>query len=276
MRPASEGAPGLPRGSGIRGSIRPSRSSSLLIVSPMRNRLRSLLTRLGQIELRVLIPLLIVVGGAWCFIAIADEVLEGDTQRFDERVIRALRQPDDPSMPIGPPLLAEAARDVTALGGVAVLVLLIGIVTAFLAMERKYRALVLVLTASIGGLLLSTLLKHVIQRERPSVVPHLSIVMSSSFPSGHSVLSAVVYLTLGVLLATTVTSRTTRIFCIVVAFLLAILVGLSRIFLGVHYPTDVVAGWMAGLVWSVLCLFVAQYLQRRGIVEQPGESAPNR
>jgi undecaprenyl-diphosphatase len=98
--------------------------------------------------------------------------------------------------------------------------------------------------------------------------------MSSSFPSGHSVLAAVVYLTLGVLLATTVTSRSTRILCIAVAFFLAILVGLSRIFLGVHYPTDVVAGWMVGLVWSVLCLFVAHYLQRRGIVEKPGEPAP--
>jgi undecaprenyl-diphosphatase len=242
----------------------------------MRHRIRAVWTWLGQIELRVLIPLLIVVGGTWCFIEIADEVLEGETQRFDERVIRALRRPDDPSMPIGPPLLAESARDLTALGGVAVLVLLIAVVTAFLAIERKYRALVLILAASIGGLLLSTLLKHLVQRERPSVVPHLSIVMSSSFPSGHSILAAVVYLTLGVLLARTVKSRATRVFCIVVAFFLAILVGLSRIFLGVHYPTDVLAGWMAGLVWSVLCLVVAKYLQRRGIVEQPGEPAPPR
>jgi undecaprenyl-diphosphatase len=242
----------------------------------MRHWLRAVWTWLGQIELRVLIPLVIVVGGTWCFIEIADEVLEGETQRFDERVIRALRRPDDPSMPIGPPLLAESARDLTALGGVAVLVLLIGVVAIFLAMERKYRVLVLVLVASIGGLLLSTLLKHVVQRERPSVVPHLSITMSSSFPSGHSILSAVVYLTLGVLLARTVKSTSTRVFIIVVASFLAILVGLSRIFLGVHYPTDVLAGWMAGLVWAVLCLLVAKALQRLGIVEQPGEPPPAR
>jgi undecaprenyl-diphosphatase len=242
----------------------------------MRQRTGARWNWLGPIELRVLIPLLIVVGGIWGFIEIADEVLEGETQRFDERVNRALRRPDDPSMPIGPPLLAESARDLTALGGVAVLVLLIGVVIVFLALERKYRALVLILVASVGGLLLSTLLKHVIQRQRPSVVPHLSIVMSSSFPSGHSILAAVVYLTLGVLLGQTVKSRSTRVFCIVVAFFLAILVGLSRIFLGVHYPTDVLAGWMAGLVWSVLCLFVAKHLQRRGIVEPPGERSPAR
>jgi undecaprenyl-diphosphatase len=241
----------------------------------MKRRLRAVWDRLGQIELRILILLLIVVGGTWCFIELADEVLEGETQRFDERVIRAFRRPDDPSMPIGPPLLAESARDVTALGGVAVLVLLIAVVSIFLAMERKFRAVVLVLVASIGGLLLSTLLKHVVQRERPSVVPHLSIVMTSSFPSGHSILAAVVYLTLGVLVARTVERRSARVFCVVVAFFIAILVGLSRIFLGVHYPTDVLAGWMAGLVWSVLCLLVATWLQRRGFVEQPGETGAN-
>ena len=137
-----------------------------------------------------------IVAG-WCFLEIADEVLEGETRRLDEWVVRSLRHPGIPSTRSGRPWLEEVIRDLTALGGITVLVLVIGAVTGYLWIRRAYHAMWLVLAASLGGLLLSMLLKGVFQRPRPALSPHLTHVMLSSFPSGHTMNSAVVYLTLG-------------------------------------------------------------------------------
>src|SRR5262249_52953419 len=133
----------------------------------------------------------------------------------------------------------------------------------------KYHALALLLAAVLGGLLLSLLLKELFKRPRPSVVPHLSHVDTSSFPSGHSMLSFVVYLTLGSLLARLVQPLRLELSVVGVAVLLSFLVGLSRVYLGVHYPSDALAGWAAGLTWAVGCWLLARYLQRRGAVEKP-------
>src|SRR3954470_7238136 len=138
-------------------------------------------------------------------------------------------------------------------------------------MVRKYHAMWLVLIASFGGLLLSTGLKSLVDRPRPQLVPHLSQVYTSSFPSGHSMMSAIVYLTLGSLLARLVPSRPVKVYCMFVAMGLTFLVGISRVYMGVHYPTDVLAGWTAGLVWALLVWLAARALQRRGTVEKGGE-----
>jgi undecaprenyl-diphosphatase len=150
-----------------------------------------------------------------------------------------------------------------------VLVLVTLAVLGFLLLARKYHALLLLLGATLGGLLLNILLKSYYERPRPTVVPHLSDVRTPSFPSGHSMLSAVVYLTLGAMLARLVERRRLKLYFVAVALLLAFLVGVSRVYLGVHYPTDVLAGWAIGLAWAVLCWLVTQYLQRRGAVEKP-------
>lgn len=142
-------------------------------------------------------------------------------------------------------------------------------VAGYLVLEKKYHALVLLAAATIGALVLSTVLKAVIDRPRPDIVEHRSYVITQSFPSGHSMLSATVYLTLGTLLARLSKRWVLRCYFIGIAILLTGLVGVSRVFLAVHWPTDVLAGWTAGLVWAILCWAVARYLQRRGSVEQP-------
>jgi undecaprenyl-diphosphatase len=231
---------------------------------------RKLVACLGGTDLTLLWTALAVVAGVWVFVLVAVLVSAGSTQALDERILRALRDPDDPSKGLGPGWLGEVGRDLTALGGVAALCLLTAAVAGYLLICRKYRALVLLVAATGGGLVLSTVLKDSFSRPRPTVVPHLSYVSTSSFPSGHSMLSAVVYLTLGSLLAGLVRERRLKVYFLGVALVLTFLVGLSRMYVGVHYPTDVLAGWSAGLAWALLCSLAAHRLRRRGAVEDVG------
>ncbi len=212
----------------------------------------------------VLAAMLLVAASVWGFIAIADEVREGETQRFDQWVMRQLRRVEDPAVPLGPPWLIEAGREITALGGVTVLGLIVMAVVGYLLQQRAYGAMWFVLRATTGGMSLSFALNG---RERPDVVLHLVMVHSPSFPSGHAMLSAVVYLTLGALLAQVARQRVSQIYFLTVAMVLTVLIGLSRIYLGVPYPTDVLAGWAVGLAWALFCWLVARALQQRGTIE---------
>ncbi|HEX4608921.1 MAG TPA: phosphatase PAP2 family protein [Urbifossiella sp.] len=221
-----------------------------------------------QADAFVLAGLLAAAAGVWVFLAVANWVAEGTTRQADEAVVLALREPDDPADPIGPRWVEEGARDLTALGGYTVLTLLVGAVLGYLVLGRHYPAALLVLVATAGGGALSMALKGVFARPRPALVPHLSFAATSSFPSGHSMLAAVTYLTLGALLARLVRPWWAKLYFPAVAAVLAGLVGASRVYLGVHYPTDVVAGWAAGLAWAVGCWLAARYLQRRGVVDR--------
>ncbi len=220
-----------------------------------------------RIELVPVLTLILVAGGIWLFAELADEVREGETRRIDEAILLALRNPQDRSDPLGPRWLEETERDFTALGGVGVLALLTAAVSAYLWLDGKRRAAVLVLLAVGGAFVGSTLLKHGFQRPRPDLVPHGSYVYTSSFPSGHSMMSAATYLTLGALLARMQSRRRVKVFLLAVAALLTLMVGISRVYLGVHWPTDVLAGWTAGGVWALACWLFARWLQHRGKVE---------
>jgi undecaprenyl-diphosphatase len=235
--------------------------------------LHKLYTRLQ--ELALFIPMLLLTIGVYAFIRIADEVFEGDTEHFDKWMLRAMRRPNDLATPIGPGWVQEAGRDLTALGGVIVLVLVILTVSGYLWLRKKHHAMWFTLITSFTGMILAGILKRSFERPRPDIVPHLSIVNTTSFPSGHSMLSAVVYLTLGLLLSRTATDHATRFYPVVVAIVLTFLVGLSRVYMGVHYPTDVMAGWLAGGVWALLCWTIAKYLQDRGQVEPPDDETPD-
>ena len=211
---------------------------------------------------------------AWAFVSIAGEVVEGDTESFDRTILLSLRNPSNLADPIGPSWLEEVARDITGLGGHFVLTLATLGVLVYLLMIGKRGTALLVLAAIGGGMLLSAGLKIGFERPRPALVPHEVRVYTASFPSGHAMLSATTYLTLGALLARANARRRVKAFVLGFAVALTLMVGLSRIYLGVHWPSDVLAGWCGGAAWAALCWFVALQLQRKGKVEPPS-AAPN-
>ncbi|MBB2672866.1 MULTISPECIES: phosphatase PAP2 family protein [Rhizobium] len=227
---------------------------------------RGFLARLTAYEPLTLITLASVAGGLFVLQRLTSEVLEGETFRFDEAILLALRRADDLAMPIGPAWLTHAVDDITSLGGVTVLTLLTVLITVYLLLDRRWPIAIFVFSSVLTGWLASALLKILVARPRPDVVPHLVEVSDLSFPSGHAMVSAVTYLTLGALVARTQRYRSTRIFVMASGVFLAVIIGLSRIYLGVHYPTDVFAGWCAGALWALGCwLLSKRFISSRSV-----------
>jgi undecaprenyl-diphosphatase len=223
--------------------------------------------RIARTEITSLVIVFCLGASLFAFAELAEDMAEGDTLSFDRQVLLALRDSGNLSDPIGPRWLEVAVADITSLGGKAVLTLLVIIVCGYLLLAGKLHATILVVVAALGGSLLSTALKGFFDRPRPDVVMHLVGVSSASFPSGHALASATIYLTLGALLARVQPERRLKIFLATVAASLTILIGLSRVYLGVHWPTDVLAGWCIGSAWAMLCWLIAGWLQRRGAIE---------
>lgn len=188
----------------------------------------------------------------WGFASVADEVIEGDTTTFDEAVTAFFREPGNPSELWGPAWLEEAVRDVTSLGSFTVLGFVLLAAVVFLALSGKPRTAVFVGFSVVGGTILSTVLKDLFDRPRPEMID-AARVFTASFPSGHATMSAVVYLTLGLLLAEATAARRLKAYFVGLGIFMAVAIGVSRIYLGVHYPTDVIAGWALGAAWSLVC-----------------------
>ena len=214
-------------------------------------------------EFKLLITILVIVAALWIFLVLADAVRGGAVQQFDDAILLAFRQPEHSDIPRGPAWLADVMRDITSLGGAPVITLFTLSVAGYLALRRKYQPLLLLSIASVGGALLDLGLKTVVGRGRPDIVPHLMTADSMSFPSGHSLMSMVVYLVLAVLLTPQLPDRRARVYVIAVALLFTLIIGVSRVYLGVHYPSDVLGGWSMGLAWATLCWLVTWYLERR-------------
>jgi undecaprenyl-diphosphatase len=228
---------------------------------------RGVSTRLRLNEAAPLLTLAVVGLFGWGFIGLAGEVREGETLTFDRSILLALRNPGNLADPIGPSWLEETARDFTGLGGHGILGFITLATIAYLLLTRRRGAALLVLGAIGGGMIASALLKIGFERPRPDLVPHGARVYTASFPSGHAMLSAITYLTLGALLARLHRLRRVKTFFLGLAIVLTILVGFSRVYLGVHWPSDVLAGWCVGSAWAALCWYAALVLQRRGQVE---------
>ncbi|MCD7111496.1 phosphatase PAP2 family protein [Rhizobium sp. DKSPLA3] len=222
--------------------------------------LRDVVGRLKGIEPLGLMIFGVVSGGVLFFQWLADEVLEGDTKGIDETVLLALRQPGDLTRTIGSAWVSHAATDITSLGGVTVLSLATFLTVLYLLSVRRKALALFVFLAIAGGWLLSTTLKILIARQRPDIVPHLVDINDFSFPSGHAMLSAVTYLTLGGLLARHQPTRAARVFMLATGVFLTLIIGSSRVLLGVHYPTDVLGGWCAGATWALICWYLARRL----------------
>lgn len=213
---------------------------------------------LGRYEPLLLAMFAALSGGILLFIYLTGEVLEGSTKGFDEAILLALRQPNDLATPIGPAWLTYAVKDITSLGGTTVLTMMTVLVTIYLLLDRRRAIAIFVLASVLGGWALSAVLKTGVARPRPDIVPHLVEVHDLSFPSGHAMVSAVTYLTLAALISGTRRYRSTRIFIVATGILLTLMIGMSRLYLGVHYPTDVLGGWCAGATWALGCWIVAR------------------
>jgi undecaprenyl-diphosphatase len=210
--------------------------------------------------------LAVAVAGGACvaFAAVALEVGEEETLAFDRAVLLSLRAPGDSADPIGPGWVEEVGRDLTALGSLALLAVFTAAAGCHLWLAGKRRAALLLVGAVVSGELVSTALKVAFHRPRPDVVAHHVLVYTSSFPSGHSMMSAVAFLTAGAMLARSEPRRRVKASIMAWAIALTFLTGASRVYLGVHWPTDVLAGWLAGAGWAAICWSVAGAIERRG------------
>ncbi|MGA1831815.1 phosphatase PAP2 family protein [Rhizobium wenxiniae] len=229
---------------------------------------RRFIDRFMTFEPISLIIFALMAGGIFAFLTLTGEVLEGDTHAFDEEILLALRQTTDLGMPIAPSWVTHAVGDITALGGVTVLSLMTVLAFVYLLLARQTAIAIFMFLSIAGGWVLSSVLKLGVARPRPDIVPHLVEVHDMSFPSGHAMLSAVTYLTLAALLSRAQQYRSTRIFLLATGILLTFMIGLSRLYLGVHYPTDVLGGWCAGAAWAAGCWLLA----RRFIEREPKNS----
>jgi len=212
-------------------------------------------------------PLLFTViflcaGSFLAFSKLASEVLEGEGRAIDTQIMLLMREPNDSTNPLGPGWFEEMMRDISGLGGVAILTFITLASALYLFLINK-KGLALYLLAAVGtGAVFSSLLKAGFDRPRPDLVPHGSIVYTASFPSGHSLIAAIVYLTLAALLAESQPRHRFKIYFLSLAIVMTLLIGISRVYLGVHWPSDAVAGWLGGSAWAFMFWIIAHYARR--------------
>jgi undecaprenyl-diphosphatase len=243
-------------------------AASVAVEAPMRTLLRhaapSRWLPAARREPAAVLALAALAVCAWAFISMVEEVMEGDTRDLDRALLLALRKPGEPSTLIGPEWLHVFATDITGLGSIAILGFLVLVVAGlFFGLGKRGEALMLVV-CSAGGVAISQVLKSMFQRERPEMSLHAVEVVNTSFPSGHAMLSAAVFLTLGALAAQFSPRKRVKAFALGAGITATLLVGLSRVYLGVHWPTDVLAGWCVGTAWASVCWLAAWAWERRG------------
>ncbi len=221
-------------------------------------------------DLRLLFELLVFGVLVMIFLKIAHEVSSNGTEWFDHGILLGLRNaPDDP---IGSEGVQAAVMHLSGLGSGAVTGLVVLIAVSYLCLAGRWRFAGLVMGCAVGTLLVMLMLKGLYDRPRPSIVTAIDPPGDESFPSGHSMIASALYLTLGTLLARAMPRRRLRVFVMATGALLALIIGASRLYLGVHYPTDVLAGWTVGCAWALVCGIAARKLAPK--VDNPPATDP--
>lgn len=218
------------------------------------NRLRKALAAVfafARTEAAALVAMSVIAGALLMFVGIADEMAEGDSHAFDLTVLQTLHP--EPGNPVGPAWLQHAAEDFTSFGSISVLITVTLAAGGFLVLRRRSLEAAILAAALGGGLAISEGLKGFFGRARPPDIYRAVEALNPSFPSGHALLSAVVYLTLGAMLARSTKSGAIRTYVMTGAILIAMLVGVTRVYLGVHWASDVLAGWCLGAAWATVC-----------------------
>lgn len=211
-------------------------------------------------ETRLLAPIAALGVAVWAFMKIASEVLEGEAHALDLSVLLWCRVNGLPDQPWGPLWFQEGMRDLTALGSPAVLAFTVLAVWGGLMLARQRGMAWLALGSAVSGQALALALKAVFSRDRPDAAFHATVAAGHSFPSSHAMMSAVVFLTLAALLARLTPRTTLRAYALGMAALLSAAVGVSRVYLGVHWASDVAAGWAGGAAWALACWLLARRL----------------
>jgi undecaprenyl-diphosphatase len=221
-------------------------------VSDLQRRIEPLARLMARVEIALLVVWIGLAGAIWAFLAIGSEMREGELTAFDLWVLHALRQHDQPHLAVGPRWLIESMRDVTALGGVTLLtVITVLSVIVLVVRNRRPQALVVAICVPLAQLS-SGLFKDFYERARPSFAIYGDLPASMSFPSGHSTVATATYFILAVIVASLERSRSMKTLSFAVAAFLSLMVGFSRVYLGVHWPSDVIAGWCLGAAWALV------------------------
>lgn len=231
--------------------------------STTRRTLSLLKTLAGRLEARTLAIWIAVAGAPWLFLALADEVGEGETDALDRQVLLAFRSAADPADPLGPRWFEEAMRDITALGGFTLLSVTVVVATLLLIFHDRRREALVFASTVILAQISSEVLKAIYDRDRPSLVTHGSYAYSQSFPSGHSVMAAATFFTLATVVASVEAKKRTKALIYGLAISFVVMVGISRVYLGVHWPTDVLGGWALGASWALAAWVVLGLLKVR-------------
>ena len=230
-------------------------------------------TIVGAVGIFLVAGLVVAIAGTASFVAIASEVREGETQGFDEAVIRWMGEHHTP-------LLDRAMVELTALGTGVTVLMIVAIAALFLTLTQHKYSAILLLVATTGGLVLNGVLKLGFERPRPSIFVPVVDTVSSSFPSGHAMSSAIVYGTVAYLAARLHRRRWARWLVMMFALVVIVLISFSRMYLGVHYPSDVLAGVIIGLAWAGFCMATLEAIQRYALRRAPRiledeKAAPN-
>jgi undecaprenyl-diphosphatase len=184
-------------------------------------------------------------------LAAASLFADGGANSFDRQLMLALRTPGALDDPIGPKWFEDVMRDMTGLGGIGVVIGSSLVLAGYLGLHRRYVDIGVLAASVVGAQVVSAVIKHWVERARPDLVSHEAEIYSASFPSGHTLMATVIYVTFAMLIAADFPERRVRDYLLGVAWLVSFAVGTSRIYLGVHWPSDVLAGWCIGALWML-------------------------